>query len=179
MHEYQVLTASKESILIHIHLCESQPLHHIWTWACSLVPDIKTGINPWGFASQGHQGTPSCFKTPPGDLATKHQRLSMMVASSLSSQEGNRTSTQDVEKQAETTSSDRKPHSGGLVSLLRISDGEVYEASPEKHSKWYQRFLDAGAEENGIKPVPLFQRTNRQYSNLFTMFFTCLLCLLP
>ncbi|KAK0636958.1 permease for cytosine/purines, uracil, thiamine, allantoin-domain-containing protein [Bombardia bombarda] len=44
---------------------------------------------------------------------------------------------------------------------------------------WYQRLLDAGIEENGIKPVPVGQRTSTQYSNLFTVFFTCLLCLLP
>ncbi|KAH6856566.1 permease for cytosine/purines, uracil, thiamine, allantoin-domain-containing protein [Chaetomium sp. MPI-CAGE-AT-0009] len=42
-----------------------------------------------------------------------------------------------------------------------------------------ERLLDAGVEENGIKPVPVDQRTSTQYSNLFTVFFTCLLCLLP
>ncbi|OIW31778.1 hypothetical protein CONLIGDRAFT_652726 [Coniochaeta ligniaria NRRL 30616] len=89
-----------------------------------------------------------------------------MVASSLSMQDGNSTPVQDIEKQAESIESQYKPHPNGLISLL-------------KHPKWYQRFLDTGAEENGIKPVPLSQRTNRQYSNLFTMFFTCLLCLLP
>lgn len=102
-----------------------------------------------------------------------------MAAPSLSSNEDNHTQIRDVEKHVETTTSNRKPRARGLVSLLRFNDGEVYEANPEKHPKWYQRFLDSGAEENGIKPVPLFQRTNRQYSNLFTMFFTCLLCLLP
>lgn len=102
-----------------------------------------------------------------------------MVASSLSSNEDNRTPAQDAEKQVETTRSNSKPRPSGIVSLLRVNDGEVYKASPEKHPRWYQRFLDTGAEENGIKPVPLFERTNRQYSNLFTMFFTCLLCLLP
>jgi hypothetical protein len=102
-----------------------------------------------------------------------------MVASSLSLQDGTKTPVQDVEKQAESIESQYKPHPSGLISLLKIKDGEVYEVNPEKHPRWYQRFLDTGAEENGIKPVPLSQRTNRQYSNLFTMFFTCLLCLLP
>ncbi|KAK3688586.1 permease for cytosine/purines, uracil, thiamine, allantoin-domain-containing protein [Podospora appendiculata] len=44
---------------------------------------------------------------------------------------------------------------------------------------WYQRLLDAGVEENGIRPVPVEQRTKTRYSNLFTVFFTGLLCLLP
>jgi NCS1 nucleoside transporter family len=66
-----------------------------------------------------------------------------------------------------------------LISFLAVKDGEVYEANPDKNPKWYQRLLDAGVEENGIKPVPVDQRTSTQYSNLFTVFFTCLLCLLP
>lgn len=102
-----------------------------------------------------------------------------MAASSLSSHEGNRTPAQDVEKQTDVEDSHYKSHPGGFISLLKVKDGEVYEFDPEKNPKWYQRFLDTGAEENGIKPVPLSQRKNRQYSNLFTMFFTCLLCLLP
>ncbi|KXX77932.1 Purine-cytosine permease fcyB [Madurella mycetomatis] len=66
-----------------------------------------------------------------------------------------------------------------LASLLKVNDGEVYESHPEKNPKWYQRLLDAGVEENGIKPVPIEQRASTQYSNLFTVFFTCLMCLLP
>jgi calcineurin-like phosphoesterase family protein len=66
-----------------------------------------------------------------------------------------------------------------FVSLLTVKDGEVYEVNYDKKPKWYRRLLDAGVEENGIKPVPLEQRTSTQYSNLFTVFFTCLLCLLP
>ena len=68
---------------------------------------------------------------------------------------------------------------GGIVSLLALRDGEVYEPHPEKNPKWYQRLLDAGVEENGVKPVPLDKRTNTNYSNLFTIFFTALVCLLP
>ncbi|RKK82570.1 hypothetical protein BFJ69_g3147 [Fusarium oxysporum] len=46
-------------------------------------------------------------------------------------------------------------------------------------SRWYRRVLDAGVEENGVRPVPIEQRTQTQHSNLFTVFFTCLLCILP
>lgn len=65
------------------------------------------------------------------------------------------------------------------MSKLAVKDGEVYQVVSEKNPRWYQRLLDAGVEENGIKPVPVEQRTSTQYSNLFTVFFTCLLCLLP
>jgi hypothetical protein len=67
----------------------------------------------------------------------------------------------------------------GFVSLLTVEDGVVYEPEAETHRKWYQRLLDAGVEENGIKPVPIEKRTNTQYNNLFTVFFTGLLCILP
>jgi len=67
----------------------------------------------------------------------------------------------------------------GLVNKLRVKDGEVYEGHTDNHPRWYKRLLDSGFEENGIKPVPLELRTSRQYNNLFTVFFTCLLCLLP
>lgn len=46
-------------------------------------------------------------------------------------------------------------------------------------SRWYRKVLDAGVEENGILPVPPEERTQTQHSNLFTVFFTCLLCVLP
>ncbi|KAF3767831.1 hypothetical protein M406DRAFT_90406 [Cryphonectria parasitica EP155] len=63
--------------------------------------------------------------------------------------------------------------------MLKVDDGEVYESHPEKHPKWYQRILDVGFEENGIKPVPLEKRTDKRYWNLFTVMFTALLCILP
>lgn len=71
-----------------------------------------------------------------------------------------------------------------LGSLLRLlsgkdDDGEAYETLPEKKPKWYRKLLDAGVEENGIKPVPVEKRTSTKYTNLFTVFFTCLLNLLP
>ncbi|KAK1826759.1 hypothetical protein QBC39DRAFT_316262 [Podospora conica] len=66
-----------------------------------------------------------------------------------------------------------------FIARLTARDGEVYELRPEDNPRWYQKLLDAGVEENGIKPVPLEYRTNTHYSNLFTIFFTCLLNLLP
>lgn len=103
-----------------------------------------------------------------------------MASPSLSSRDGDRIPVQDVEKHAQVTESQRQPKHRGFLSFLKVDDGEVYDdIDLEKRPKWYQMFLDTGAEENGIKPVPLSKRTNRQYSNLFTMFFTCLLCLLP
>lgn len=68
---------------------------------------------------------------------------------------------------------------GKLVSMLKVDDGEVYESHPEKHPQWYQRILDVGVEENGIKPVPLEKRTEGRFYNLFTVMFTALMCLLP
>lgn len=72
-----------------------------------------------------------------------------------------------------------KDHRGRVIDFLRVEEGEVYTAHSRKRPKWYQRLLDAGAEENGIKPVPAEQRTNTEYNNLFTVFFTSLFCLLP
>lgn len=90
-------------------------------------------------------------------------------------------SARDVESQAldeppQRTSGFRAAH---LFSFLRVKDGEVYELQADKNPKWYQRLLDAGVEENGIKPLPVEQRTSTQYNNLFTVFFTSLLCILP
>ena len=84
----------------------------------------------------------------------------------------------DIEKQ-ELEPGPEKHHHAGIVSLLAVEAGEVYEPHPEKTPRWYQKLLDSGVEENGVKPVPLERRTNTNYSNLFTVFFTSLLCLLP
>lgn len=67
----------------------------------------------------------------------------------------------------------------GFGHILSVKDGEVYNPDSEKNARWYQRLVDAGFEDNGIKPVPLEARTNTQYSNLFTIFFTSMLSLLP
>jgi len=85
---------------------------------------------------------------------------------------------QDVEVPANERRQHRHHH-GGITSLLAVEAGEVYEPHPERNASWYQTLLDVGIEENGIKPVPVENRTSTQYSNLFTIFFTSLLCLLP
>ncbi|KAF9881831.1 NCS1 nucleoside transporter [Colletotrichum karsti] len=68
---------------------------------------------------------------------------------------------------------------GGITELLEVQDGEVYRKGNSQNPRWFQRLLDAGVEENGIRPVPIEERTNTNYSNLFTVFFSSLLCLLP
>ncbi|KAK3936383.1 permease for cytosine/purines, uracil, thiamine, allantoin-domain-containing protein [Diplogelasinospora grovesii] len=90
----------------------------------------------------------------------------------------------DVENQRVTEpagdeSKQQRATGNGLTSILAVQAGEVYEYNPQKNPKWYQRLLDAGVEENGIKPVPIEHRTITAYNNLFTLFFTCLLNLLP
>lgn len=101
-----------------------------------------------------------------------------MASDSSESQRG----VQDVEKQeirANSEDSTQYQRHGRFASMLRVGDGEVYETHPEKNPKWYQRILDVGFEENGIKPVPLDNRTDKRYWNLFTVMFTALLCILP
>lgn len=83
----------------------------------------------------------------------------------------------DVEKAA--ADHHKEHHKPNIVELLHLQEGIVYERHPEKHARWYQRLLDYGLEDNGIMPVPLELRTSTEYNQLFTVFFTCLLCLLP
>ncbi|KAI0022677.1 NCS1 nucleoside transporter [Xylariomycetidae sp. FL0641] len=77
----------------------------------------------------------------------------------------------------------RRAGGGGLASLLSVKDGVVYKSSAAaaegRAPRWYQALLNTGVEDNGIKPVPVEERTNTQYNNLFTLFFTGLLCILP
>lgn len=110
----------------------------------------------------------------PGPACAPLVRLAM--SSSCASEDADKAQSPDVEKQDPTL---EKQHHGRINEFPKVEDGEVYRPHSEKHSKWYQRLLHAGAEENGIKPVPVEGRTNTQYSNLFTVFFTGLLCLLP
>jgi purine-cytosine permease-like protein len=67
----------------------------------------------------------------------------------------------------------------GITALLSVEPGVTYKPEVENNPVWYQWLLDAGVEENGIKPVPVEKRTNTQYNNVFTVFFTGLLCVLP
>lgn len=71
-------------------------------------------------------------------------------------------------------------------SLSTSKEGVVYDNHSKENPKWYQKLIDAyqklidaGVEENGIQPVPIEGRTSTQYNQLFTVFFTGLLCLLP
>lgn len=65
------------------------------------------------------------------------------------------------------------------LNKARKSYLESFLKKEENSPKWYQKLIDAGVEQNGIQPVPLEGRTLTQYNQLFTVFFTCLLCLLP
>lgn len=97
----------------------------------------------------------------------------------------------DIEKHAALASESPMPHRGkpGIRRLrprranfsrwLSVQDGEVYNPSLEHTAKWYQWLLDAGVEENGVRPVPLEKRTNNKHWSLFTIFFTSMLSLLP
>ncbi|KAM0810457.1 hypothetical protein AB5N19_10806 [Seiridium cardinale] len=95
----------------------------------------------------------------------------MAVGDSKSGQ----STTADVETGGSTHEHDRS----GLPSFLVVEPGEIYKPDAENRPRWYQRLLDAGVEENGIKPVPVERRTNTSYNNLFSVFFTALLCVLP
>ncbi|KAI1850075.1 hypothetical protein JX265_003448 [Neoarthrinium moseri] len=70
-------------------------------------------------------------------------------------------------------------HHPGIASLLNVEPGVIYKPDVGGKPRWYQRLLDAGVEENGVKPVPVERRTITSYNNLFSVFFTALLCVLP
>ena len=90
---------------------------------------------------------------------------------------GDRNGAGDIESQGLEGKTTRGRH--GISSFLHIGAGDMYRLRPEENSKWYQKLLDLGVEENGIKPVPLEFRTQTKYSDIFTVYFTCLLCILP
>lgn len=93
---------------------------------------------------------------------------------------GELTDAGDVEKQESVVEQGQHQKKyGRFVSLLKADDGEVYKSHSEKNPKWYQRILDFGVEENGIKPVPIEQRTEKRYWNLCTLMCSALLNLLP
>lgn len=96
-----------------------------------------------------------------------------MAAELLTSQRSELTQSCDVENQVNSRGCLR------FLSDLTVRDGEVYEENARADSRWYRRFLDAGVEVNGIKPVPRELRTQNDPNKLFTVFFTCLLCILP
>ncbi|KAL3426541.1 Purine-cytosine permease fcyB 1 [Phlyctema vagabunda] len=49
----------------------------------------------------------------------------------------------------------------------------------QKQKPLWCRILNWGVEENSIAPIPLAQRVDIRVANLFTVWFTALLCLLP
>ena len=73
---------------------------------------------------------------------------------------------QDLEKVAGTSSS------------TPIESSSFDEALKPKSALW-RKILGWGVEENGIIPVPVAKRTDKRVFNLFTIWFTALLCLLP
>lgn len=73
---------------------------------------------------------------------------------------------QDVEKVAATESS------------TPVESSSFDEALKPKSAIW-RKILGLGVEENGIIPVPVEKRTDKRVFNLFTLWLTALLCLLP
>lgn len=88
-------------------------------------------------------------------------------------------SARSSERDVEAGGSDHEHGHSGMTSFLAVEPGAIYKPEAVSHPKWYQRLLDAGVEENGVKPVPVEERTNTAYNNLFSVFFTALLCVLP
>lgn len=69
------------------------------------------------------------------------------------------------------------PHEIALSGI--VDTRTAYGMSEEGWFKWYRKLLDAGVEENGIQPVPPEERKETSSNKLFTVFFTCLLCIVP
>lgn len=67
---------------------------------------------------------------------------------------------------------------GGTRSSAPVESSSVDEVLKPKSAVW-RKILGWGVEENGIIPVPLEKRTDERVFNLFTVWFTALLCLLP
>ncbi|KFZ16483.1 hypothetical protein V501_02223 [Pseudogymnoascus sp. VKM F-4519 (FW-2642)] len=59
-----------------------------------------------------------------------------------------------------------------------VESSSFDEALKPKSAIW-RKILGWGVEENGIIPVPIEKRTDKRVFNLFTIWFTALLCLLP
>lgn len=59
-----------------------------------------------------------------------------------------------------------------------VESSSFDEALKPKSAIW-RKILGWGVEENGIIPVPVEKRTDKRVFNLFTIWFTALLCLLP
>lgn len=73
---------------------------------------------------------------------------------------------QDLEKRVVTPSS------------TPVESSSFDEVLKPKSAIW-RKILGWGVEENGIVPIPPEKRTDKRVLNLFTVWFTALLCLLP
>ena len=61
---------------------------------------------------------------------------------------------------------------------LEFESGEEESLGVKQKPLWF-RALNWGVEEGGIAPIPVKKRIDVRYVNLFTVWFTALLCLLP
>jgi hypothetical protein len=61
----------------------------------------------------------------------------------------------------------------------QLFEAQSSEESLGKPKPLWFRILNWGVEEGGIEPVPVEKRRDTRYVNLFTVWFTALLCLLP
>ena len=61
---------------------------------------------------------------------------------------------------------------------LELKSGKEEGVEDKSKPLWF-RILNWGVEAGGIAPVPIEKRTDTRHVNLFTVWFTALLCLLP
>ena len=61
---------------------------------------------------------------------------------------------------------------------MEVESGEEESLEGKERPLWF-RVLNWGVEEGGIAPISVSKRTDTRYVNLFTVWFTALLCLLP
>lgn len=59
-----------------------------------------------------------------------------------------------------------------------VTTRDEQDSVKQRRPLWW-RVLNYGVETGGIAPVPLERRTDTRVVNLFTVWFTMLLCLLP
>lgn len=58
-------------------------------------------------------------------------------------------------------------------------ESSSFDESLKPQSAIWRKILGWGVEENGIIPVSIEKRTDKRIFNLFTVWLTALLCLLP
>jgi hypothetical protein len=72
----------------------------------------------------------------------------------------------DVEKNAPSSDSD-----------VVIAQSESFSLGGK--SSWWKKFVSWGIEEGGVVPIPVEQRTNDQFVNIFSLWFTISISTLP